>query len=469
MNVIASLQRSVSWVAAAVALAVPAAAAADGEPEAWHASPPTPEACHSEVIASVGAVDCAATPSDEVHAAPAAESAVPTLDEEFSRNFQLPDDTGLPAYCRIPAQVVIYTSSDWLRLGQKLVADASPCAEYYVSIPPLAANKTALRPLQDDLMRALGPRIHPAAEIHVTGWQRWVAEQRKTWYEAGVEARRVMAAAGYGSMPGETWAVNEFSSAVRLGTGNARTNMREFLRGLYEGAPGMKPMRGVVFVIGISQTVADTSVYRRTLQGWLQDAAFWTDIDQYVDFFAQEVYADSRNWGVEGSPRHERAEQLNDYLQHLAILASAGPEAAAGAREFLTRTYVPLANAAWPWDFGFGNTMIDPEVMSHFVATQTYAIRDYAGSHPHSFPGDRIGFAYAPNGNAKLPPGGLAAGTGMIADRLASSLHYAYNRGGSAPVGACGPPGEHVWCDATVAGALFNSAWKLLGEWEATA
>lgn len=465
MNAIASLRRSLWWAAAAVALAVPAGAAAEGQPEAWRASPPTPEACHSAVIASMGAVDCTETPSDEVSAEPAAAAAVPTLDEEFSRNFRLPDDTGLPAYCRIAAQVVFYTSSDWLRLGQKLVADASPCAEYYVSIPALAANKIGLRVLQDDLLRALGPRIHPAAEIHVGGWQNWVAQQGKTWYEAGVEARRVMAAAGYGSMPGETWAVNEFSSAVRLGAGNARKNMREFLRGLYEGAPGMQPMRGIVFVIGLSQTVQDTSVYRRTLQGWLQDAAFWTEIDTYVDFFAQEVYADSRTWGVEGSSRNERSRHLNDYLQHLAILGSTGPETAAAARDFLTRTYVPLANAAWPWDFGFGNTMLDPEVMSHFVATQAYAIRHYAGSHPHSFPGDRIGFAYAPNGNAKLPPGALAAGTGLIADRLASSLHYAYNRGGSAPAGACGPPGEHIWCDATVAGAVFNSAWQLLGEW----
>jgi hypothetical protein len=158
MSVTACLRRLIPLMAAA-ALVVTAGAAADSEPEAWHASPPTPEACHSDVIASLGAVDCTETPTDEVHHEPAAAAAVPTLDEEFSRNFRLPDDTGLPPYCRIPAQVVLYTSSDWLRLGQKLVGDASPCAEYDVSIPALAANKIGLRVVQDDLMRALGPRI----------------------------------------------------------------------------------------------------------------------------------------------------------------------------------------------------------------------------------------------------------------------------------------------------------------------
>jgi hypothetical protein len=457
-------------MAVGLVLALPAMAAAEDDVDAPPATA-QPEVCTSPDVASLAAVECAGAvaPDEESQTDPAAALAVATLDAEFSRTYQTPADAGLPAYCRIPAQVVFYTSSDWLRLGQKLIADASPCAEYYISIPALAANKTGFRVLQDDAVRAIDGdenRIHPVAEIHTGGWQTWVAQNRTTWYEAGVEARRRMADAGYGSLPGEIWAINEFSSAVRLGNGNARRNMLELIRGLHDGAPGMTPMRGIVFIIGLSQGVADTSVYRNTLRGWLQDTPFWTEIDRYVDFFAQEVYADVRHWGVEGSSRHERAEQLNDYLEHLAILADAGPETAAAARAFLTRTYVPLANAAWPWNFGFGWTVVEPEVMAHFVATQTYAIRSFAGKNPHSFPGNRIGFAYAPNGQAGLTLPDLAAGTGMIADRLGSSLHYAYNRGGSSPVGACGPPGEHVWCEANVAGALFNSAWKLLASWE---
>src|SRR5438309_1161584 len=73
-----------------------------------------------------------------------------------------------------------------------------------------------------------------------------------TWLEAGVTARQRMAAAGYDVTKGDTWAVNELTSAVRRGDGAARTNAREFLRGLYEGDGGPQ-VRGTAFVIGIGQ------------------------------------------------------------------------------------------------------------------------------------------------------------------------------------------------------------------------
>jgi len=448
----------------ALALTTGAPAAADDD----DLSAGSPPACGDPTVASLSAVDCLPplAADDDPAAGPEAAVEVASLDVAFSRAFELPEDTGLPAYCRIPLKVVIYTSSDWLRLAQKLVADASPCAEYFISIPSLAADKTRLRPLQDDLLRALGPRIHPMAEIHVTGWQGWVAANRKTWYDAGVEARRVMRDAGYGSMPGESWAVNEFSSAVRREGTAARRNMRDFLRGLYEGAPGMPELRGTVFVVGLSQLLSDASTYRATLRGWLQDEPFWADMDRYVRFFGQEVYADTRSWGVAGAPRATRADYLNDYLQHLAILAEAGQEGVSRARAFFRRAYLPLASAAWPWPDAFGATMVPVEVMMGFVATQTYAIRHFTGSHPHLFPGERIGFAYAPNPRPAIPLSELNAGTGRIADRLASSLRHAYDRGGGSPAGACGPPGEHVWCAGDVEGAVFNAAWQLLASWE---
>src|SRR5215218_4249155 len=46
--------------------------------------------------------------------------------------------------CR-PLRAVIYTTSDWLRLGTKLAAAASPCSEYSISIPPIVADKTTFR------------------------------------------------------------------------------------------------------------------------------------------------------------------------------------------------------------------------------------------------------------------------------------------------------------------------------------
>src|SRR5207344_1222259 len=48
------------------------------------------------------------------------------------------------ADCR-SLRAVFYTATDYLRLATKLAANASPCAEYYVSVPPLVADKTQPR------------------------------------------------------------------------------------------------------------------------------------------------------------------------------------------------------------------------------------------------------------------------------------------------------------------------------------
>ena len=441
----------ISLVALALSV-VPGAARAEENPAT------AGSVCAGTDESTLAILDCFAAADDEV------DPAVPTLDQAFSASWAPPSDQSLPAWCRLPAKIVTYTSSDWVRAAQKLAGDTSMCAEIFLSIPPLAANKIAFRVLQDDLVRAVSPQIHPVAEIHVTGWQGWVTANNKTWYEAGVEARVRMAAAGYLVEDGEIWAVNEFSSAVRRGDGNARSNMREFVRGLHDGAPGMPAVRGAVFVVGLDQRLADTSVYKATLKGFLGDDDFWADMRRYVRFFAQEVYADTRSWGVVGSSRNERARYLNDYLQHLSILAEAGPAEADVAREYLRDSYLSLASAAWPWASAFGDTDVSVEQMQNFIATQAFAIRHYAGSHPQLAPADRIGFAYAPNPARSGPA--LTTGTGLILDRLASSLHHAYDQGGGSQMGACGPPGEHSWCDSERDGAVFNAAWQLLQNWE---
>ena len=151
------------------------------------------------------------------------------------------------ADCR-PLRAVFYTATDWLRLTTKLAATASPCAQYYISVPPLVADKSQLRANEASRIRALGPAFHALAEINVTGWTAWVASNGGSWYQAGVEARRRMATAGYDVNAGDTWALNELSSAVRQGTGNARANMRAFLNGLYDGDGTLPAARGTVFV-----------------------------------------------------------------------------------------------------------------------------------------------------------------------------------------------------------------------------
>ena len=82
------------------------------------------------------------------------------------------------AACR-PLRAVFYAATDWLRLTTKLAASASPCADYYVSIPPVVADKTQPRADQAWRIRALGPRFHALAEIHFATWSRWVASTRE--------------------------------------------------------------------------------------------------------------------------------------------------------------------------------------------------------------------------------------------------------------------------------------------------
>lgn len=143
------------------------------------------------------------------------------------------------AGCR-PLRAVFYAPTDWLRLATKLAANASPCAQYYVSIPPLAAAKTTFRSDQAWRIRALGPSFHALAEVHMPGWRAWVTQTGSSWYQAGVEARRRMAAAGFDVSAGDGWIVNELSSGVRRDLPNARGEVRDFVHGLYDG-PGGAP------------------------------------------------------------------------------------------------------------------------------------------------------------------------------------------------------------------------------------
>ena len=71
-------------------------------------------------------------------------------------------------------RLVFYAPTDWLRLATKLAANQTACAQYYVSIPPLAAGKTTFRPDQPWRIRALGPNFHALAEISYRGWGSWV-------------------------------------------------------------------------------------------------------------------------------------------------------------------------------------------------------------------------------------------------------------------------------------------------------
>jgi hypothetical protein len=410
--------------------------------------------------------------SSATAAAPAAQAPVPSLEpaktEALWRSLVTAPrvrESRAQAVCR-PLRAVFYAASDWLRLATKLAATPSPCAEYYVSVPPLVADKTQFRRDQASRIRALGPSFHALAEIHFATWTRWVASTGSSWHTAGVTARQRMADAGYDVSLGDSWVLNELTTAVRRGDGNARANIREFLRGLYEG-DGSRPTRGAVFVIGFGQRTLDLSVYQRTLQGWLEDAAFWTDMAQYVADWSQEVYGDVRSHAVPGEAETVRREYLNDYLQHALVLASVGPETIEPARAFLREAYSPLANAAWERDAAYGWTMVDVGQMSGYVSSQVAAMRSYSASAGQTR--DHWGFAWAPRNTTGMAAADFAARTGQLLDRVAVAIRDSgdlaeVEEPGSA---ACGADG--ALCAVDVVDAQHNEAWRGFRAWSQSA
>ena len=309
-----------------------------------------------------------------------------------------PQPAARAAGCR-PLRGIFYAATDWLRLATKLAANGSSCAQYYISIPPLVSDKTKARPDQAWRIRALGGNFHAMAEIHFTTWMRWVASNGTTWYAAGVEARHRMEAAGFDVTKGDTWAVNELPSSVRTNTGPWRQNVRDFVHGLYAG-DGTPPTKGIVFVIGPGQSLADVSLYQSNVQNWLTDSAFWTDMSAYVSDWSQEVYGDVRRALVPGAIPDQRRDYLVDYLEHLSILSGVGPPTVDAARAFLAAAYSPLGNAAWQWTSAYGYTNVTFDLMQSFVSNQVYALRSYGLQ--AGLPQDHFGFAWQPRNGAGL-------------------------------------------------------------------
>ena len=218
---------------------------------------PTARAPRLVLVALVAFVATFALAQEGRAAAAATKAPVAALEPERTQQLwtQLADRSALRPFtvaadCR-PLRAVFYAATDWLRLATTLASRASPCAQYYVSVPPVVADKTKPRPDQAGRIRALGPAFHALAEIHLTAWQKWVATTGTSWYGAGVEARRRTAAAGYDVASGDTWALNELTSAARRGDGTSRSDIRDFLRGLFDAGGEGPQTRGVVFVIGI--------------------------------------------------------------------------------------------------------------------------------------------------------------------------------------------------------------------------
>ena len=337
-----------------------------------------------------------------------------------------------------------------------------------MSVPPVVADKTKPRPDQAPRIRALGPTIHALAEIHFSAWQKWVASTGSSWYQAGVEARRRMAAAGYDVSAGDTWALNEVSSAVRRGDGNARANLRELLRGLYDAAGEGPSTRGVVFVVGIGQRVAEVSPYKARTQEWLQDAAFWSDMNAYVGDWSQEVYGDVRSYAAPGAPLENRREALIEFLRHQDLLASAGGAVSGTANAFFANAGSALANAAWQWGSAYGWTLVDQTLMQQYVSSQVYALRNHGARVGRTT--DRFGFAWAPKNANALAPNDFTRQTAAVLERLSAAIRDSGDDTPSDPgIGACGAAAQGTWCAGDLSGAVLTPGWRTFRSWSPTA
>ena len=179
---------------------------------------------------------------------------------------------------------------------------------------------------------------------------------------------------------------------VIKGAPNARRNLLDFVRGLYEGDG--TPMPGLVFAANPIQEATDLWQYKADLRSFYGDSEFWNELSPYVRFWAQEAYADVRAWGVAGTTLAERTAYLNDYSLHGLRVATVGGAETEAARAFFENAYTPIGNAVYrnppPGAIGFGSTDVDLPTMKNFVSTQTYALRSSAGAR-FGFADSRIG------------------------------------------------------------------------------
>ena len=274
-----------------------------------------------------------------------------------------------------------------------------------------------------------------------------------------------MAAAGYDVAAGDTWALNEVSSAVRRGDGNGRANVRELLRGLYDAAGEGPPTRGVVFVVGVGQRVPELGDLQGTGAGVVPGRAV---LDRRERLRERLVAG-----GLRGRPqlRRPRCAARRPARRARRVPPPHGPLAAAGsavsgtANAFLGNAGSTLANAAWQWESAFGWTAVDDVLMQQFVSAEVYALRNHGVRTGRAT--DRFGFAWAPKNLDALAPSDFTRRTGAVLDRMATAIR---DSGADSPadpgIAACGSSG--VWCAGDLAGASLTAGWRGFRAWSPT-
>jgi hypothetical protein len=364
--------------------------------------------------------------------------------------------------CKTRLEATFYAANDWLSLAAALAKHASPCAEYYISIPSVQGREgtwTIPRPGEAKKIRHFGPNFHAMSGVRVWAWANWVKKHKKSWHDAGVLARKRIIGAGYSFTLGDIWAVNEFPLTLP-GSTEEKKAMTEFVRGLYEGGPHEQNRQGLVWRVVPFQDATGGELGRPQVRSWLKDDSFWRSMSKYARFWSSEVFA-FPSASCTGSLA-DRAANVTNYLNALVLLAEHGKEEDKVARDYLRRAYSPLENAAWQWTFGFGITTIPAEQMAKFVSLQVYSSAKFAQSRPKLQTPVRLGFAWAPNPQ-HLAKGTFARGNELILERMSTALHDAITPDGIHPARACGRDGRDCLCK--YAGAELNPTWMSFSRW----
>jgi hypothetical protein len=368
-----------------------------------------------------------------------------------------PDAAGI-AGCSETTTVIIYSEeTNVLTLPTAFAGAVDPCTRYYVDLPPLSSDKTMPRPSADKV-HALGPNFYAMAEFSWGSWKQWIdlSPGTRDWQTAGHEFRTRMAAAGYDVAHGDVWSVNEFPSTTRTGEQDVWTHERSAVKALALG-DGSLTVKGVVYTAGMPQTLADPSTLKSNMKNWLQQDAWWADMNSYVRWYAYEVYGDPHTDCVIGSNVLDDADHVSAYLEHLPRLAHAGGAASATASAYLQHHYVPLVNAAFGADVGFGNNVIGFDDFVKFSRLQIYATHVNAAH--VGYPGRRIGFAWAPKNTT-------ADQETYLSGQIANSVGRAYPANKFYNYGkySCNASGALDGCGCTVSGA-YNNAWDAFSSW----
>jgi hypothetical protein len=443
------------------------------------------------------------------------------------------DCTGKPR-----PKVVTYNPQGSAQLIEAFKANPIPCADYFVEIAAPPANRDdppAVKWRKKRVVRASGVQdvcaanadhrlgdagavVYPVAEFHWGGWRDYAqrlgfANIQSAWRKAGREFRRVMQQAGYGGIcratnqpVPENWAINEFPSTltVRAFDKNAnrwvepqevRGNARAAAYGLYYGYDGSgtatyPQVPGIVFVIDPGHARAFFKTYREGLKTLTQQAGFWGPMETYIRFWGQEAYTNPYKSMLlmpngNAYPRATRAQHVNAYVLHPALLADKGGAAAAEARRFYRPRYFPLLNGFWgrtvePPYSGYGQTdKIGLETMEGLVSLQVYSVRRHAtglnGSAADTSPDHtrythlRIGFAWHDE-PMKLDRGTPTerdnpdfAPNAELAGRIAEALQRAYSLGGFAQAactgGFCDRSVPKNMCAGQQTRTVFNQCW----------